>query len=194
VNLTSAAPVARWVRTRHWQVWAAAGAVFVLFAVLGAVTRTPATAPVPDAPGLADGVERGGAAPPAAPIAVAPTAAPANAYPGVSYPRRTPGSGGTPTPSAAYFPDCAAADAAGVAPIRRGAPGYRPALDRDGDGTACDTPVPTPTTGPTTASTPTPTVSPTPTTQPTVEPTPTVTPSPTADPTTDPPVVGPPTD
>ena len=36
----------RWVRTRPWSVWATAGAVFVLFAVLGAVTRGPATAPV----------------------------------------------------------------------------------------------------------------------------------------------------
>ncbi|HTQ16173.1 excalibur calcium-binding domain-containing protein, partial [Mycobacterium sp.] len=30
-----------------------------------------------------------------------------------------------------------AACAAGAAPIRRGQPGYRPELDRDGDGIAC---------------------------------------------------------
>jgi hypothetical protein len=36
-----------------------------------------------------------------------------------------------------YYPDCAAAHAAGVYSIRRGEPGYRPELDRDGDGFAC---------------------------------------------------------
>ncbi len=34
--------------------------------------------------------------------------------------------------------NCDAARAAGVAPIQAGEPGYRPGLDRDGDGTACD--------------------------------------------------------
>ena len=37
-----------------------------------------------------------------------------------------------------YFPNCDAARAAGAAPIRRGQPGYRPALDRDNDGIACE--------------------------------------------------------
>lgn len=37
-----------------------------------------------------------------------------------------------------YYPNCAAARAAGAAPIRRGEPGYRPALDRDNDGVACE--------------------------------------------------------
>lgn len=37
-----------------------------------------------------------------------------------------------------YYPNCSAARAAGAAPIRRGQPGYRPALDRDGDGIACE--------------------------------------------------------
>lgn len=39
-----------------------------------------------------------------------------------------------------YFPNCDAARAAGRAPIRRGEPGYRPALDRDNDGIACEPP------------------------------------------------------
>jgi hypothetical protein len=38
----------------------------------------------------------------------------------------------------AYYPNCAAARAAGAAPIRRGQPGYRPGLDRDGDGVGCE--------------------------------------------------------
>ena len=45
----------------------------------------------------------------------------------------------TGAPSAgAYYPGCNAARAAGVAPIYRGEPGYRPELDGDDDGIACE--------------------------------------------------------
>lgn len=37
-----------------------------------------------------------------------------------------------------YFARCSDARAAGVAPIHAGEPGYRPELDRDGDGIACE--------------------------------------------------------
>jgi len=37
-----------------------------------------------------------------------------------------------------YYPNCAAARAAGAAPIRAGEPGYRPELDADNDGIACE--------------------------------------------------------
>lgn len=37
-----------------------------------------------------------------------------------------------------YYANCDAARAAGVAPIYRGEPGYRPPLDRDNDGIACE--------------------------------------------------------
>ncbi|WFU49150.1 excalibur calcium-binding domain-containing protein [Sinorhizobium terangae] len=37
-----------------------------------------------------------------------------------------------------YFQNCAAARAAGAAPIHAGEPGYRRKLDRDGDGVACE--------------------------------------------------------
>jgi hypothetical protein len=40
--------------------------------------------------------------------------------------------------SPVYYPNCDAARAAGAAPIYRGQPGYRPALDRDDDGIACE--------------------------------------------------------
>jgi hypothetical protein len=43
-----------------------------------------------------------------------------------------------PPPAEAYYKNCDAARAAGAAPLHRGEPGYRPALDRDGDGIACD--------------------------------------------------------
>lgn len=36
------------------------------------------------------------------------------------------------------FASCAAARAAGAAPVRRGDPGYGPRLDRDGDGVGCE--------------------------------------------------------
>jgi len=37
-----------------------------------------------------------------------------------------------------YFANCSAARAAGRENIRRGEPGYRPPLDRDNDGIACE--------------------------------------------------------
>ena len=38
----------------------------------------------------------------------------------------------------AYYKNCAEARAAGAAPLHRGDPGYRAGLDRDDDGTACE--------------------------------------------------------
>ena len=43
-----------------------------------------------------------------------------------------------PRPSGGVFANCAAARAAGAAPVRRGSPGYGPRLDRDGDGVGCE--------------------------------------------------------
>lgn len=37
-----------------------------------------------------------------------------------------------------YYPNCAAARAAGAAPLRVNDPGYRAGLDRDRDGIACE--------------------------------------------------------
>src|SRR6188768_786958 len=37
-----------------------------------------------------------------------------------------------------YYPNCAAARAAGAAPVRRGDPGYGSHLDRDQDGVGCE--------------------------------------------------------
>jgi hypothetical protein len=42
------------------------------------------------------------------------------------------------TKGAVYYANCAAARAAGAAPVRRGAPGYASHLDRDGDGIGCE--------------------------------------------------------
>ena len=43
-----------------------------------------------------------------------------------------------PAQSSVYYKNCAAAIAAGAAPLHRGEPGYRPGLDSDGDGVACE--------------------------------------------------------
>ena len=44
----------------------------------------------------------------------------------------------TPISDYAYYPNCTAARRAGAAPLYRGQPGYRPPLDRDRDGIACE--------------------------------------------------------
>jgi len=43
-----------------------------------------------------------------------------------------------PKPKAVRYANCAAARAAGAAPLHRGDPGYSSRLDRDGDGVACE--------------------------------------------------------
>ena len=61
--------------------------------------------------------------------------APAANKPAVKYAAPAP----TPAPSAsAYYANCTEARSAGAAPIYQGQPGYRPALDRDKDGIACE--------------------------------------------------------
>ncbi|MGV9824647.1 MULTISPECIES: GmrSD restriction endonuclease domain-containing protein [unclassified Gordonia (in: high G+C Gram-positive bacteria)] len=42
------------------------------------------------------------------------------------------------SPGGTYYANCSQARAAGAAPIYAGQPGYRPGLDRDGDGVACE--------------------------------------------------------
>ena len=55
-----------------------------------------------------------------------------------STPPALPGDSPTTGGGRAYYANCAAARQAGAAPIYRGEPGYRPALDRDNDGVACE--------------------------------------------------------
>ncbi|MEU0869539.1 excalibur calcium-binding domain-containing protein [Nocardia brasiliensis] len=73
------------------------------------------------------------------PVAPSPTtvAAPHRFVPPAPAPPPPAPSPAPPAPSV-YYPNCAAARAAGAAPLHRGAPGYRSALDRDGDGIACE--------------------------------------------------------
>lgn len=55
-------------------------------------------------------------------------------------PAQNPNNGGSSQPDEdeVYYKNCAAVRAAGKAPLYRGQPGYRPGLDRDGDGIACE--------------------------------------------------------
>lgn len=57
-------------------------------------------------------------------------------------PATAPAPAPTPAPSSSsgsvYYANCTAARNAGAAPIYAGQPGYRSALDRDGDGVACE--------------------------------------------------------
>ncbi|MGZ8177851.1 GmrSD restriction endonuclease domain-containing protein [Williamsia sp. SKLECPSW1] len=76
----------------------------------------------------------GGSTPPAPPASVVETTPPPRTtdvpLPLIPAP--------TAPDTATYYRNCAAARAAGAAPLRVGEPGYRAALDRDGDGVACE--------------------------------------------------------
>jgi hypothetical protein len=73
-------------------------------------------------------------APPTTTTTAAPTTtvAPTTTAPPTTVPPTT-----TPVPDV-YYEDCYAANEAGAAPIYEGQPGYRPELDWDGNGIACE--------------------------------------------------------
>ncbi|WP_324644343.1 GmrSD restriction endonuclease domain-containing protein [Pseudarthrobacter sp. LT1] len=77
-------------------------------------------------------------APAPAPAAPAPAPAPAAVAPAPVAPAPVAPVPAAPAPAAAYYANCAAAKAAGAAPLYAGQAGYRPALDRDSDGVACE--------------------------------------------------------
>jgi hypothetical protein len=58
--------------------------------------------------------------------------------PGEPVPTPTPVDVPAGTPPTAPYPDCAAARAAGAAPLHRGDPGWSDGMDGDGDGVACE--------------------------------------------------------
>jgi hypothetical protein len=67
------------------------------------------------------------------------TTAPRAVAPRTTAPRTTTAAATTTTKSSGlYFRSCADARDAGAAPMNAGEPGYRPALDRNKDGVACE--------------------------------------------------------
>jgi micrococcal nuclease len=74
--------------------------------------------------------------------AVPPTLAPSRPPAPTTAPTQRPVVPASPptavSPGAPYYKNCAAARTAGAAPLRRGQPGYRPQLDGDSDGIACE--------------------------------------------------------
>lgn len=87
-------------------------------------TTTPPPAPPP--------TEVPEVAPP--PVQPAPYTPPPQPAPYTPPPAEPP----PPAPADVYYANCSEARAAGAAPLHRGDPGYRPALDRDDDGVACE--------------------------------------------------------
>jgi endonuclease YncB( thermonuclease family) len=73
-----------------------------------------------------------------APCAGADTAAPPVYTPPAPQPVQPAPQPQPEQPASVYYANCDAVRAAGKAPLHAGQPGYRPGLDRDGDGTACD--------------------------------------------------------
>lgn len=88
------------------------------------VDLAPAPSPEPVAPA------------PAAPQAPAP--APEPPAPPAPEPPAPPAPEPAPPAPEAYYANCTEARAAGAAPLHVGDPGYRPKLDRDNDGIACE--------------------------------------------------------
>ncbi|AXE39871.1 hypothetical protein JS278_02736 [Acidipropionibacterium virtanenii] len=144
--------VARQVAVKHaYKLWVTPGEKSAIAEVLSGCTgqkvptatspqvtwtpkATPPKATVPKAP----------APKPTKAATTAATAAPTRAR--TSAPRRAAAPRTTSTEattdagsgSDAYYQNCSAARAAGVAPLHRGDPGYSTKLDRDGDGVACE--------------------------------------------------------
>lgn len=99
-------------------------------------TPTPTSTPEPTITPLPTAVPPTAVQPTAAPVVVAQpvVADPPVPVPAAASPTLTP----VPPPAAVYFANCTAARNAGAAPVYRGDPGYRSALDRDNDGVGCE--------------------------------------------------------
>jgi len=120
------------VRQHGWRnrkpLWVGAGVVGLLV-VIGGVLGGSREHTLTAGPAVATVAATPVAAPPTPETAALPTPT-----------RSARKSTGTPTRSnpAVFYRSCEAAQAAGVAPLRTGDPGYRTGLDPDGDGVACE--------------------------------------------------------
>lgn len=91
-------------------------------------SATPSSSPTPSASATPSESPSPTVIPSPVPTTEAPAQAPAAEAPAQQAPAQ----------SSVYYETCADARAAGAAPLHRGEPGYRPGLDRDGDGVACE--------------------------------------------------------
>ena len=91
------------------------------------VSATPSSSPTPSA----SATPSESPTPTVTPSPVPTTEAPAQQAPAQPVQQ-------APARSSVYYETCADARAAGAAPLHRGEPGYRPGLDKDGDGVACE--------------------------------------------------------
>lgn len=105
------------------------------------VAPTPSPSPTTESPSPTPTTTSPTPTPEPEPTSEAPAPAPEPAQPGRQEEAPAPAvvhqEQRAPEPQT-YYANCAAARAAGAAPIYQGQPGYRSGLDRDGDGIACD--------------------------------------------------------
>ena len=104
------------------------------------VSATPSSSPTPSASAAPSESPTPTVTPSPVPTTEAPAqapAAPVSEAPAQQVQQEAPVQQ-APAQSSVYYETCADARAAGAAPLHRGEPGYRPGLDRDGDGVACE--------------------------------------------------------
>ena len=105
------------------------------------VSATPSSSPTPSASATPSESPTPTVTPSPVPTTEAPVQAPSAEAPAAEAPaQQAPAQPvqQAPARSSVYYETCADARAAGAAPLHRGEPGYRPGLDRDGDGVACE--------------------------------------------------------
>ncbi len=115
---------------------------FVLLAVLAAILCAWAVLAMPDragatSPSTAPSASTSKSASASKSASTSASSAP-SASKSASVSASTSKSAAPSSSAAVYYDTCATAAAAGVTNIPTGAPGYRPGLDSDGDGTACE--------------------------------------------------------
>lgn len=143
--------VRAWPRWAKWAAGAAVGVFLIAAAAAGGEDKdqpvsvvgqveTTLTLPVDTTVPPVTQAPTTEATAPASTRAPATTAATAPAITAATAPATTAATPpATTRPPAVYYANCAAARAAGAAPVRRGDPGYGSHLDRDNDGVGCET-------------------------------------------------------
>ena len=100
------------------------------------VSATPSSSPTPSVSATPSESPSPTVTPSPVPTTEAPAQAPAAEAPAQQAPAQPVQQ--APAQSSVYYKNCDAVRAAGAAPLHRGEPGYRPGLDSDGDGVACE--------------------------------------------------------